>query len=296
MLDTIKVLKKDGVSYAEIGRGILDYLVNGQHPVICRGNSNWCQVDGDITSIERELPAEQELVGFRLKDEYASVTNLPQEQPISAFAWSDDDYEWVGEHVELYQPVYRDIPRGTEAIPFEVIDIDCEPVALPDYVKVDFPANVREYRQIHHKYPCRIAMTDVFRLVRKAILEHIAKHKGVFRISDYERLQTMSVDVVVTIPEEIRKPRKVQDILSRRPKWKTVVDTDKSVRVLDIVGDYQNKHDSIQITKVHGENYADLQTNLAAYIATFIDKLDPRRWQVCPHCRGEGVVLVEEEE
>lgn len=288
--DKLIVMKKDGFSYVEGDRWRRDRLVvNGQKPAPCPGNDDWSMIKGDIVSIDYIIPASREHTGFRIKPELALLVHgVESELPVGSFELIDE--EWSGEHAELYEAAYRDVPPVQEPVKFDVIDYDCEPVAMPSYVEVDFPANLRFHRAVQHKYPCRIAMPSVFHLVADAVVAETQKHKGLYRLHDCRNIEILGVDAVIaTKPHDVRRDTS----WGRRPKWKTVTVTETTKRVLGIVGSYRDKSGYEQITGLDAPNYAELDAKLTAYIGSFVERIDPRRWKVCPHCDGEGLVQVE---
>jgi len=291
MAKPLIVMKKDGSSYVELGYHAEHYyLVNGKPPVLCPGNSDWAMVEGDLISLERIVPAKRELVGFCLKEEFVGVVTIAEQLPADAFTFDFDESEWTGERAELYQPVYLDVPQGTTPVEFHVIDYDCEPVKMPPYVEVDFPANLKFHRAVQHKYPCRVPMKQVFDLVAEAVVAEVNKHPEIYRLHDCRNIQVLKVTAILkTAPRKERID--VSRVGARRPKWKTVTETTITKEVLSIVGEYRDKANAIQIREVAGENYKDLKAKLEAYIQSFVELIDPRQWCVCDKCNGEGVVL-----
>jgi len=285
------VMKKDGTSYIECQCGLTtdNMLVNGTPPAVCPGNNRWCMVEGDIERIERILPETREHAGFNLKSEFVGVVaaTVPSTMPLGAFEY-DYDGGWIGERAELYEPAYKTKPSTTEPVEFEVIDFDCEPVAMPSYVEVEFPANLRFRREVQHKYPCRVRMQDVFPLVADAVVKETQKHPGLYELHDCRNIQSLSVKVRIDKKQVTVRKR---DWFSKRPKWSTVTETHTTKEVLSIVGKYDDKGRSTQICEVSGKDYADLAAKLEAYIQGFVSLIDPRRWCVCETCGGEGVVL-----
>jgi len=284
------VMKKDGTSYIECDHWKRKVtLINGAMAVPCPGNEHWAMVDGDVTSIFVEREPIRQLTGFRLKEEFAGVvTTLESELPLEAFT-RDEDGVWCGEHVELYETAWVDHPQEPESQECEVIDFDCEPVDMPSYVVVDFPSNLKFHRAIQHKYPCHISMPAVFQLVAEAVVAETAKHPGLYRLHDCRNIGILGVDAVLKIT-----PRKVRrDVGFRRPKWKTVTETQITKRVLGIVGEYRDKSGYEQIGEIQAKEYSELKVTLERYIQSFVDRIDPQRWCVCPTCNGEAVVLAD---
>lgn len=291
-MDTkLTVLKKGGVSYLEIAHYYASgYRINGVEPTPCPGNKGWVMVEGDVRSVDRVIPPANELIGFKLKVEYEGLSELPKTLPKEVFEWDSEECEWVGERSPLYEPTYQQTPSGLQPVEFEVVDYDCEPVAMPEYVTVDFPNNLRFYRAVQHKYPCHVKYDEVFKLVAEAVVDATKKHPGLYEVTDYRNIQLLAVSVLIEKPPvQVRK----KDLWSKRPKWTTVTETHAKRKVLDIVGNYKSENNSERIVAISGENYADLLKKLGAYIQGFVDRIDPRKWCLCSKCSGEGVVLAE---
>lgn len=288
------VLKKDGTSYIELGYYSDGYLVNGKPLVQCPGNKNWGMIEGDITSIEKIIPGGRKHTGFTLKPEFRGIvsnlieTNLTPDTLIYDY----ETNEWAGTHAELYNATYEDLPDVLEDIEFEVIDYDCEPVQIPAYVHIDFPANLRFYQCVHHKYPCHIKMPQVFDLVASAIVAEAKKYPALYSLHDCRNIQVLGVDVTIDIQPKVE--RRDTNPFGKRPKWKNVTITTLKKRIFSIVGTYNNKTDSEQIEEVRGANYEELQENLRIYIEGFTSRIDPRRWHVCDKCDGSGLILTDE--
>lgn len=298
MPDKLRVMVKDGTSYVETGGRNL--LINGQEAAVCKGNSLWRQVEGPIESIVAVHTPSPKVLKFVLKEEHkALLSSLPAECSPGTFErdW-DEDCGWSGEYAAFYEPVYDDPQPVHTPLEFEVIDLNCEPVLIPTYVKVEFPACVSEHRCTWHKYPCSIDSSQVFRLLYDEVEKVVAAHPDRFFKDDFRSIETCRVQQRVLIPAPVRKTRQEDyypTFRSRKTKTRTVVDTIKNVEVMHFVGSYKNDKGAVQVISVHGKDYAELQVNLASYIRSFTDKLDPTMRAVCHHCFGTGVVEVKDE-
>lgn len=287
MNTTAIVMKKGNTSYVEMESAKI--LVNGVSPQACPGNCRWSMYDGEIETLEAIKPARTKLAGFRIKEELRGVvSNVAEELPADALSRDYDSGGWSGEHAELYEPFYEEIPQSSVPIEFEVIDFDCEPVEMPEYVVVDFPANLRFRHQVQHKYPCHIDMKNVYNLVAEAIVREVGLHKELYKLTDHRNIQCLSLDVVIAKKPHTERRR---DLWSRRPRWTKVTVSSVNRNVFRLVGTYHDKSNAEQVVSVCGNDYADLQKNLDAYIRKFLDRIDPRSWCVCEKCNGEGVVL-----
>ncbi len=281
------------------------YLINRVQPTHCKGNKNWVQVAATVDIIQRKATSERVRTGFRLKEQFAGIKGIvtdpafPAEKPADAYEWVSDFGGWSGEHAEFYEAVYSEPAESLQEVAFEVISLDCEPVELPPYVKVDFPACVSEHPETWHKYQCSIGYEQVFNLIHDAVAKIVAENPDVLSMDDYKSIQTCTVQQRIAIPSVARRTRKVERFNSKtRPhrKFDDVTDTVKMVTLLQFVGKYKDRGAPyIQVQAMGGKNYEDLQFNLAVYIKSFTDKLDITRLSVCHHCFGSGTVKTKDQ-
>ncbi|ETT40915.1 hypothetical protein C162_26695 [Paenibacillus sp. FSL R7-269] len=297
MADKIIVMEKDGVSYAKLssysGFGS-SYVINGEAAVPAPGDKNYAIVDGTVTSIEVKRTAPGYRVGYALYDRYKEITQLPHELPADAFT-RDDDGDLCGENAEFYRAVHSEPTTYLEAVEFEIIDRNCEPVTIPSYVTIEFPNNIARYRETQHKYPCFISGKNVFDLLWERIKERVDNSDGKYVMDSYKNIQTLTVSERIAIPYHETTTRSYYPTArSRKPRIETVPVRWKSVAVIEVYGpEYSRKPTGRDATSaVRGKDYAELQTNLEAYISSFLSRMEDGKREVCRHCRGEGIVDV----
>lgn len=297
MADKIIVMEKDGVSYAKLssysGFGS-SYVINGADAVPAPGDKNYAIVDGTIASIEVKRTAPGHRVGYTLYERYKEITQLPHEMPADAFT-RDDDGDLCGENAEFYHAVYSEPAAYLEAVAFEIIDRNCSPVTIPSYVTIEFPNNIARYRETQHKYPCYIPGKVVFKLLWDRVKERVDKGDGKYVMNGYENIQTMSVNERIIIPYHETTTRSYYPTArSRKLKTETVQKRWKEVTIISVYGpEYSQPPAGKELTQtIRGKDYAELQTNLEAYINSFLSRMEDGKREVCRHCRGEGIVEV----
>lgn len=282
MSEPIRVLMKDGTSYFEKPYTSAEILVNGAAPAECKGNPRWVEFYDPIETIEREDTAAGPHTGFSLRERFRGVVSLPETVPLGTFEYDSEDYEWRGPNVELYEPAYGPTTTKRVKLPFIVIDRNAEPAQIPSYVKVDFPHDLKQYPEVHHKYPCSIHYEAVYPFVSKAIRERI-KGQDQYWIDNFDNIQTLTLSlrikpVAKTVVGRAKKKRKTDD-----GEWQLV-------EILSIVGKYERRGNAIQLEAVRGNNLAECLANLKAYVATFVAMIDNKCYGVCDKCKGEGVI------
>jgi len=293
--EKIIVMEKDGVSYAKLssysGFGS-SYVINGEDAVPAPGDKNYAIVDGTVTSIEVKRTAPGHRVGYALYDRYKEITQLPHELPADAFT-RDEDGDLCGENAEFYRPVYNEPETYLEALEFEIIDKNCEPVTIPSYVTIQFPNNIARHRETQHKYPCYIPGKFVFDLLWERIKERVDTSEGKYVMDSYKNIQTLTVSERIAIPYYDTTTRSVYPTpRSRKPRIETVQKRWKTVKVIEVNGpEYSRTPSGVEVTQViRGKDYAELQANLETYINSFLSRMEDGKREVCRHCRGEGIV------
>lgn len=294
MNEKIIVMQKGGVSYVKLSSyGMSAYLINGIEPVVAPGNSNFAMVDGEITRIERKKTATRSIIGYALYDRYKEITQLPHGMPAGAFT-RDEDGDLCGENAEFYRAVFDNPQPTLDPVDFEIVDRDCAPVAIPHYVTIDFPNNIARYPETQHKYPCRIGAETVFNMLWDRVKERVDASAGHYTMDSYKSIQTLTVNERIEIPfHQTRQVEYYPTQRSRNTKTRTEVVKTRTVKVFEVCGPkYSNSGGKACVQSIRGENYAELQANLEAYIQTFLAELTEGRRQLCEKCRGEGVLCV----
>jgi hypothetical protein len=297
MADKIIVMEKDGVSYAKLssysGFGS-SYVINGEAAVPAPGDKNYAIVDGTVTSIEVKRTAPGHRVGYALYDRYKEITQLPHELPADAFT-RDGDGDLCGENAEFYHAVYSEPAAYLEAVEFEIIDKNCEPVTIPSYVTINFPNNIARHRETQHKYSCFIPGKAVFELLWDRVKERVSTSEGKYEMDDYRSIQALRVSERIAIQYHETTTRQYYPTArSRKPRTETLQVRWKTLKIIEIYGPgYSQGTQNREVTPViRGKDYAELQTNLEAYINSFLSRMEDGKREVCRHCRGEGIVDV----
>ena len=278
-----KVLQKDGTSYIEIRRGSNQrVLINSDPVVLCPGNDKWAIVEGDVHSIQGVKTVRGEALCFRLAERYRGIVpNLPETQPLDAFEFTDCG-GIKGELAEFYEVVRREDTEEFEPREWQVIDMDCEPAQLPDYVKVEFPNDLS-------KYPCYILYKTVFDFIWDRVSGIVDNSNGKYRRDNFKGIQALRVWQEIPANFDVKRLVIGEGKKATRVKRRVCEAT-----ILSIVGDYKRDYmDTVQIENVRGENYEDLQKNLEEYIQSFLVLLDKDEREICPHCEGAGIVTTE---
>lgn len=289
-------MKKDGISFVKLrdgwnaGKVKGNWLVNGVEPTVCRGDADWCQVAGDITSIQRINHKSDLLDHWKLKEQYASFP-LEKTRHADAFERYDDD----DPNAAFYEAVYVHQEPVITTEEFEVIDYDCEPIARPAYVTVKFPHTLSEYPDTWHKWPCEINYKAVFEIVAEAVVTR-CKELPDYVVTDHRNIQALKVERRISIPQSAQVAERENywpSFRSRNMKSRMVKKTTRLIKVLDLIGEYKGGHGEIRTVALSGDNWAELSENLSNYVQSFVDLLDPEHLEVCEHCKGSGVVKAE---
>lgn len=300
MSEPFKVLEKGGMSYVELDWRRNDTRINGEKAIACPGNDKWAMVEGKITSLEYVRQVQGEVTGFRLADRYRNLVALPETQPLDAFERAVDCGGIAGELSEFYEVVRAEPTEETEVLEWQVINLDCEPMQMPDYVQAKFPDSLRQYPQTWHKYPCYITMPNVFSLVYDKVAEAVDGSDRKYERDNYKNIQVLEVweNVPVNFPLHRRVVR-IATTKKGKDKVEEIPETVRKIPVFKLYGTYKTDREfrgtdvGMQIQAIHGESYGDLQKKLEEYVQSFlIILLDGAKREVCPHCKGTGIVEV----
>jgi hypothetical protein len=294
----ILVMQKSGKSYVQLGRySISNYRINGEPAVPAKGSSDWSVIDGDVQSIEVTSRGRSFIKLYRRVD--GASERLPETIPADG-AERDDDGDIVsiaGHDPRFYEAEYEVPPDEWVQAEFEVIDRDCEPVDMPSWCVVDWPANIEHYRERQHLYPCHITVESLFCLCAEQIESAVNKSSGRLFLADYRSIGTLHVDALVDIPEEFQRPERVEYYKTFRAKkasTKIVKNSTKTVRLFELNGHYSKPSAScIQVPSIRAANYEKLASEVEKYVDSIVGLCDMGRRCVCPKCGGNGVVFTE---
>lgn len=289
----LTVLEKDGSSYVEIGY-YKSYLINDKPLQLCPGNEKWAFIDSTITSIKRPHTLPTKIIGYKLKSKYSNLVDMPEELPAESFD-VDCDGSLYGEYNEFYEAMRTTPEIKYTDIEFQVIDLNCEPINLPEYVQIKFPDNLRNYPQTWHKYPCYISASKVFDILYDKVVNIVDSSDKKYGRDNYKNIQTLEVWENVPVNFPLHK-RIIEYATTKKGKnkVKNIQETIRKIRVFRLYGTYKldreiDSDTEILIQSISGENYQHLQKNLEDYIQSFIILLDSKKREVCPHCKGTGI-------
>lgn len=288
-MENILVLQKNGKSFVNISSyQQSNYLVNGKSLTSCPGNTNWGMIDGEVKSITKEITGGQKLEKFILREPFReNPGKLQLELPPESFEYDKEDYEYIGENSEFYEPVY--LPGETIIINenFLIVDKDCEPVILPDYVKIDFPYSFEKYPETWYKYPCSISAENIFNFLINELEPILINNQDKFAYNLYKNIYILDVSIKVDLPKFLYKTEYRQKIYCK--KKEAVVIKWRLEPFLYITAK-RDKTEGILIPQICGDNYDDLLNKKNKYIDSIVKKFDITSFSVCEHCKGLGII------
>jgi len=295
----LKVMTKDGKSYVQLDRNSWDttgkYRINGADAVRCKGDGTWAIVVGDVQSIERKEKKPSTKLGFKRID--GAPAHLPETLPADEFS-----YEGGGDYVSrsgydyrFFETVYQEGEEYWTPLEFEVIDRDTEPVNMPAWAVVQWPANIEHHRETQHKYPCSIGREALFGLVVAAVEKKIAESRGVLEWNDYRNIGTFTVKRWIDIPAKIRKPERVEywpSARSRKAKTKMVTREREQRNLFTYNGFYRDRgKDDIHAPSINAANYAELAEAVNEHVDAIAALCDLDRYCICEKCNGLGMTI-----
>lgn len=294
MSDKIIVMQKDGWSYLKSGYNQMTgaLIVNGVESAasICPGNRSWMMYEGEVVSLQRRLPDVRTLCGYAIKDEFASVEVFPRKLTPEAFQWDEDATLFpvatnAPYRIEFYNAEYASTPGAIAEVPFIIIDRDCDPIAQPGDVKTDFPHDLREHPETWHKHPCSISAKSMFIRSVAAIKAAMAANPGQYTADDYANIGTFTLKRIMN-----HAPR--EHTYSVGKKTKRTTETQSTFDVVKISEPSSNYREGAIIPpSLHGENWADLQPKIDAYLDTIRAFVEPGAVRICDCCNGDGFVI-----
>lgn len=285
----------NGRSYVNVGYalGRSSLLINGTPVVVSPGDRNWAIVEGDVVSVVALVSGGRTLSHFELVPETAKVARaagLVESVPPATF-WRDEDGDglWVGENVQFYHPIFTPDPPVESPLEFEVFQAVAEPREIPSWCQVDFPYRLEYAPYLWHAYSCRISPENLWPFARKAVLDVVAKYPDRYIVRDYDSIQTMTVNIKLAVPFSSTINYTVTK--GRREKWCTKLEQYRESKLLELVGKYnQASPDAVRLPELRAENFTDLQATIDDYCSQLAASVDIGAWNVCPHCKGSGVL------
>jgi hypothetical protein len=294
-------MTKDGKSYVQIDRSAwttagASHRINGADAVRCKGDGTWAIVVGDVQLIERKDKKPSVVTRFRRNDE--APGNLPETLPADAFEYDYEDGGYksqLGYDRRCYEAVYQEGEEYWTPLEFEIIDRDTEPMTMPAWAVVDWPANIEHYRETQHKYPCHITRESLFALVAAAVEKKIAESRGVLEWNDYRNIGTFTVKRWVDIPAKVRRPERVEywpSSRSRKAKTKMVTREHEQRTLFTYNGFYRDSgKDNIRAPSIAAKNYEELAEAVNEHVDAIASLCDLNRYCICEKCNGLGLTI-----
>lgn len=290
----IHVMTKNGKSYANIKNGHASekWRVNGCEPSWGNGDDRWCVISGEITSIEKYTAGARKEVQW--KRSVDAPRTLPETIPLDRVERDEDwDYHSIdGYDLSNYYMETEETPGKWEQVEFKCIDRDCEPVQLPPWCVVEWPANVEHFPEQQHKHPCHITAKSLFEIIVGEVAAVIGQSKEL-TWDDYRNIGCFTVKKRLHIPEPLRRLEKreyYKTLRSKKASIEYITPEWKWVDVVRVNGFYrESSRDEIKVPSLKGENYAELKKAVDEYVAWIVDLCDESKWCVCGACEGRGM-------
>lgn len=275
--------------------GTSDLLVNGKKPEPTPGLSSWYFIDGKVEKIEKQKVKSGSKCGYELGEEYKQFATKNIRKEISI-----EEHQNLPEGVQdWYISKYTPSENYLEPVEFQIYETEESPIAPPIHCNVEFPSCFSVIPNLWYTCPCTANKVHIFPLVKKAIAEHVEKHKNLYSLTEYSNIQTITVNRKVLIPESMQKVeiREYTPWGGRRKVKEKVKHTTKSVKVFTINGDYKSSYeDYIQVPNISAKNYRDLKEKIDEYIEGLIKLLDTEVVCVCEACKGSGIIQKKSEQ
>lgn len=292
----LKVMIKNGKSYVQLNSyGNTNYRINGSENITWgKCGSGWAIVEGVINSIEKKYIISGEITTY--KRSIDAPRNLPEYLDVSDIVEDDDGYKTcsLGYDLDYYIPQYPEEIASWIPVEFEIIDRDCEPVNLPLWCSIDWPANIEHYKEVQHKYPCHTLEKPLFNELALEIKELCNNNKNLI-FTDYLNIGILHVDMLVDIPKSLQKQSKEEyypTFRSKKTKTRYVTYTTKKIRILTLNGFYANERTGdcvVLIPIFRGSNFEELKKQVDKFKQEILSMIDTNKYQICETCGGKGI-------
>lgn len=300
MSDKIIILEHEGTSYIRNGYHSMSpdsVLVNGRAGVAqaCPGNHMWLMVQGSIQTLARISAPVNELVGWMLKPEYRDVTTFPVELGADAFRYEydedEEDHYVPTDPAAVYKSVFyekklQQVQRDPQPLEFILVDRNCAPKARPEDIKVEFPANLREYPETWHKHPVTIDGNALFGRAATALVDAARERSGDFAVTDHR-----SIGTVTLMGYMHHEPKQSEYKVGRRTVRRTQTKSEFKIMELASGSSSYAKSADIVCRGLSGSDWADLESKIAGFIDLVLSYIKPGSVRVCECCKGDGYVV-----
>ncbi len=248
-------------------------------------SEHWVIFEQLPSHCQKKFPASNKVIGYHLKEGYVASDKAPLNVPTDYFEYlGDDDYR-NSDVRGLYDSKLELIPEKLEVIEFdiELIDEDCEPLINPKYSFIsDFPYFIENHETIRHKYPCHIAVQELFSLIRQHVKSNLPGHCKI--TSDYGF--HFCVELIAPVVHEETYQKDISRMNAKKQTYQTMPLRSISYKVIDIGIPGENYGKDI-IKSITGLNYADLEHKIDTLLNEYKEKMTTKLI-VCPVCKGYG--------
>lgn len=298
-------MKKDEMSYVEVG-SFGSFKINNSIWPKCPGNGAWAMKEEPVITIEEITRGPKPLLHWRLIEKYNGIVDLPLTLPKEATPydrgacdctpWNEDECKF---DPGFFEAVYGDSPEILIPCGFEIVDNDCEPILVPNYVKVLFPACLKEHPRTWSKFPCSIKAEKIWEMVIKAILPIVKSSPFLVILQEHISIghlvigEKMSVSFPSKTKERYRPMRNSDKTLTR-----LVDEHYRVVPILDLVmagNNYGDINTRIFVDGLEAQDYRSLEKAIEKYVKGFTDILTTEQREVCPYCKGIGAISAKKE-
>lgn len=311
----IIAIKKGDVWYMKYPAYNADWKtvrVNGTPVSICP-DSHWISMTTPPTAFEQLITLPNKLVGYKRKSEFANEQiNAPDIVGLNYFAVERDcDYNnRPTEHAEyfgFYEPIYETQEPYWKLLEWEIVlvDTDCEPRTMKYPAKADFPHDVANYPETHHKYPCSISSDALFDILYPLIEAKVEASEFLSK-DNFRNIKIVTVKRRITLAEPKEFKRNVSRLGAKIPKWQkwfagngwmTTFELAASscgwlaMRRRHLNGRNRSDYEYERVPSLHGDNYDDLEKKIDAYIAEILSRLNDVEICECTECKGRGYIV-----
>ncbi len=251
---------------------------DSQHLEISK-KEGWYKINDIPKTVEEKLQDVYINKRYELKQGYPETTLTPKVILAENF---DSEDETAG----LYSYKY-DIVEGQWVLAdfeYDILEVGKVFEGKPKYpYSSTILTQLTAHSGLYTESPCYISGSEFYNIIRKYIKANIDGRYAQIT-SDYDFCLTVQKVLELHVPEKYTINRGTE----RRPKYETRYNTTKKVTVFSSAPKSYNSYPVQQ--GISAVNYEELEQKIDDYLKELITEIN-RPLKECPHCKGTGVVL-----
>lgn len=251
----------------------------------------WYELQQMPRNVQKKVASTCTIDHYKLKDGFIPSAAMPATMPSNSFWYDDDLQEYENADIKgCYEMVKKELPASWTPEEFTITtvatkDTNWVPIAAPANVQHLTIDEILNHSDLLQDTYCFLSPEESYKRIRSFISANINPQYAVIS-SDYDFKFAIEKKLKLAEPEPYER---CVNIFAKKPKYVKDLRRNRCVSFFNMKPKPETSYKDTPVApKFEGSNYAELESNITAYLQELITKINAPL-KDCECCKGTGV-------